>query len=129
MESLDKNYWGKPEYDSYLVITCHKLRKKQLKDFETEDLRIMIGQSIGLKYLIPLALKILSDNILAEGDIYEGDLLEAVLTSEKDYWKTEIDNWKQVCLLFNENRSLFETDNTKRHIRKVYNEFEKIITE
>ncbi len=30
------------------VITCHKLRKKQLNNFDIEDLRIMIGQNIGL---------------------------------------------------------------------------------
>jgi hypothetical protein len=42
LENLEKGYWGEPEEKSYLVTTCHKLRKKQLKDFETEDLRIMM---------------------------------------------------------------------------------------
>ncbi len=28
LEQLDKQDWGEPEYDSYLVKTCHQLRKK-----------------------------------------------------------------------------------------------------
>ena len=57
LENLENSNWGEPKFDSHLVITCHKLRKKQLKDFEIEDLRIMIGQNIGLKFLIPIAIE------------------------------------------------------------------------
>lgn len=35
----------------------------------------MIGQKIGLDYLIPLVLESLEDNILLEGNFYCGDLL------------------------------------------------------
>ena len=89
LENLENDYWREPTYDSNLVKTCHSLRKKPIKDFEIEDLRIMIGQNIGLKFLIPVALDKLRDNILAEGDYYEGDLLKAVLTSETEFWNTE----------------------------------------
>jgi hypothetical protein len=89
LENLEKDYWGKPDYESHLVKTFHQLRKKPLKEFEIEDLRIMIGQNIGLKFLIPLALEKLRQDILAEGDYYEGDLLKAVLTSEKEFWNLE----------------------------------------
>ena len=46
LESLEKETWLPLNRDegSYLIQTCHSLRKKQLKDFEIEDLRIMIGQ-------------------------------------------------------------------------------------
>ena len=46
----------------------------------------MIGQNTGLQYLIPVAIDHLRQNILAEGDYYEGDLLKAVLTSDKNFW-------------------------------------------
>lgn len=46
----------------------------------------MIGQDIGLDYLIPLALETLEDNILSEGDFYPGDLFNAVLRVNKDFW-------------------------------------------
>ena len=75
VENLENDFWGEPMDDSHLVLTCHRLRKKPLGDFETEDLRIMIGQNIGLKYFIPLAIDTLLDNVLAEGNLYEGDLL------------------------------------------------------
>lgn len=130
LESLEKDYWGEPEYNSYLVSTCHRLRKKPLKDFETEDLRIMIGQNIGLSYLIPLALDKLDDNILADGDFYEGDLLQAVLKSDKEYWKAEKENWKRMCGIFNRDLGLLEnhynTSSIKREWFSTFAEFEKI---
>jgi len=126
LESLEKDYWGEPDYGSYLVTTTYKLRKKQLKDYEIEDLRIMISENIGLKYLIPLAILILDKDILAEGDFYEGDLFYSVIESDKEYWEIEIDNWKKLCQVFEKNRSLLENDYTTKDIRIAFTEFEKI---
>lgn len=53
-----------------------------------EDLRLLIGQDIGLPVLLPLAVEVLRDNPLAEGDMYEGDLLRAVLTRNPAVWST-----------------------------------------
>ena len=100
LEILENKVWEKPNYESYLISTCHELRKKRLNDFEIEDLRIMIGQNIGLEYLIPLALEYLNQNILAEGDYYKGDLLKSVLNSDENYWKSEKENWKKMCSIF-----------------------------
>src|SRR5262245_41729932 len=36
-DELDPPAWGPPEYDSYLVRTCHELRKKPLSQFTIED--------------------------------------------------------------------------------------------
>ena len=44
-----------------------------------EDLQIMIGQQIGLPYLVPITLQRLRANVLAEGAFYPGDLLANVL--------------------------------------------------
>lgn len=49
-------------------------------------MRLLIGQDVGLPYLLPLALKVLRDNPMAEGDMYEGDLLSAVLTRNPAVW-------------------------------------------
>ncbi len=106
LENLEKDFWGEPTYDSHLVKTCHRLRQKLLQEFDTEDLRIMIGQNIGLKYLIPMALETLKDNVLAEGDLYEGDLLKSVLTSDKDFWENEKDNFEDLEKLIRENEDL-----------------------
>lgn len=131
LENLEKDYWGDvPKDESYLITTCHQLRKKQLRDFSVEDLRMMIGQSIGLRFLIPLAIETLEDHILAEGDFYEGDLLKAVLTSDRSYWKAEAGNWHTVVKLFRKNKQQLETAETTREIRcgwlEAFADFEKI---
>jgi hypothetical protein len=46
----------------------------------------MIGQQIGLPFLIPIAIEALEIDPLAEGDHYPGDLLEAVLSVEDSFW-------------------------------------------
>ena len=86
LEQLEKDVWADPGYDSYLVMTVYRLRKKPLKDFTIEDLRITIGQNMSLEYLIPIALKELKKNILAEGHFNPGDLLSNVLTADINYW-------------------------------------------
>ena len=93
LEELEGLDWGAPTYDSYLVTTCHALRKKPLREFGVEDLRIMIGQNIGLPFLLPLALEVLKKEPLAAGDYYDGDLLAAVLRSEVKQLK----DWRAVA--------------------------------
>ena len=98
LESLEKKTWPALSSDegSYLIKTCNSLRKKQLQDFTTEDLRIMIGQEIGLYFLMPLAIETLTDNLFAEGDYYEGDLLKSVLDVDTKFWDDNKDYWQQL---------------------------------
>jgi hypothetical protein len=117
LERLEKDVWGEPEYGSHLVTTCHALRKKELRLFQTEDIRIMIGQNIGLPYLLPLAFEVLKSDILATGDYFSGDLLLNVLKSDPAYWKKHPAQWRQVCDLFAENRQRLETQETTKHIK------------
>ncbi len=86
LQDLENVYWCEPNFDSHLVVTCHELRKKPIGNFSIEDLRIMIEQQNSLDYLIPLALESLGDNILSQGDFYCGDLLDAVLRVDNDFW-------------------------------------------
>ncbi|MAM87500.1 MAG: hypothetical protein CME36_09365 [unclassified Hahellaceae] len=51
-----------------------------------EDLRLLIGQGIGLEHLVPLALAVLADNPLARGKLYRGDLLTAVAGLPDAFW-------------------------------------------
>jgi hypothetical protein len=78
----------------------------------------MIGQSIGLDYLIPMAIDVLIENILAEGDFYEGDLLKSVLTSDKSYWKKSTENWRIICDLIQKNEQLLNDFDTTWEIKK-----------
>ena len=87
IEELEGQEWDEPNFDSNVVVKCYTLRKKSIHKFTNEDLRIMIGQKIGLNMLVPLALETISDNILAEGDYYPGDLLEMLLKIDSIFWK------------------------------------------
>jgi CDI immunity proteins len=89
LDQLDPPAWGEPDFHSHLVRTCHALRRKPIREFVVEDLRIMIGQEIGLPWLVPLALEVLEQNPLAEGDYYPGDLLRSVLTVDSAFWSRE----------------------------------------
>ena len=64
LEELDGEKWKEPEYDSHLVRTIHSLRKKPLKDFTVEDLRICIGQQFFLEFLVEIAIEELEKNPL-----------------------------------------------------------------
>lgn len=122
LEKLENDYWKKPDFDSYLVITCHELRKKPLKEFEAEDLRIMIGQSIGLNYLIPIALEFLNWNIFTDGDFHKGDLLKAVLKVEAVFWKEEKKMFKEFKRIIKDNENLLQKEGVD-----FLNDFNKLI--
>lgn len=86
LEELEGERWGEPTFDSYLVTTCHRLRKKPVGEFTVEDLRIMIGQQIGLPFLVPIAVEVLAQDPLAQGDFYPGDLLKMVISVPDSFW-------------------------------------------
>jgi hypothetical protein len=105
LEQLENDKWDEPGFDSDLVKRTYALRKVPLNKFAVEDLRIMIGQGFGLEYLIPLALDTLSKDIFAEGDLYPGDLLQATLKIDKQFWNKHSDLWQKLDSLlqqFNE---------------------------
>jgi CDI immunity proteins len=92
LEQLENDFWDdypdSSELMTTLVTNCHRLRKKPIDQFTIEDLRIMIGQDIGTKYLMPKALDVLESNPFASGDFYEGDLLHSLMKMKlKEYWK------------------------------------------
>jgi hypothetical protein len=94
LQELEQSDWGEPTYDSYLVTTVNRLRRVPLRQFTVEDLRIMIGQGIGLPFLVPLALEHLRNNPLVEGDYYPGDLLKSMLTADSTFW-LEHSEWRE----------------------------------
>jgi hypothetical protein len=86
LQELEGQDWGDGNFPSHLVRTCHALRRKPLRDFTVEDLRIMIGQNFSLNYLVPLAIEQLQRDPLVAGDFFPGDLLAKVLKVEVSFW-------------------------------------------
>lgn len=92
LQDLEKEDFGDPmsKYTG-LINRVLQLRRLPLNTFTVGDLRLMIGQKVGLKYLVPLALEVLREDILVEGDYYKGDLLVAVSSLDEIYWKEHPD--------------------------------------
>ena len=105
LEELERNKWGEPEYRSHVVTECHRLRRVQLRLLTVENLRLLIGQNIGLTFLIPIALERLREDPLVEGDFFPGDLLSAVLRSNRSYWAENAKEREAVVAIIERARS------------------------
>jgi hypothetical protein len=66
------------------------------EEFGVEELRLLIARQQGLRRYVPLALDLLEENPLAEGDYYPGDLLHAILNVDGNYWHAHRDQWERV---------------------------------
>jgi hypothetical protein len=110
LEQIENDYWGEPGYDSYVVMTCHSMRKKPLAEVTVEELRLVIGQGFSLQYLIPMAIEKLEENILAEGDLYEGDLFTNVISKNTfEYWKSHKEEWEILLEIYNRNKDAVDS--------------------
>jgi hypothetical protein len=88
LDDLEAPGWGDPPPGSTgLVAAVHQLRRKPVGGLSVEDLRVLIGQRVSLDRLVPLAIERLREDPLAGGDMYEGDLLAAVLRVEAGFWR------------------------------------------
>jgi hypothetical protein len=98
IEQLENNYWKKElEFPTSLVGKCYDYRKIKLSELTIEQIRLLISQQIGIEFLIGIALKKLELNIIAEGNLYEGDLLDSVSKIPAKFWnknKTEFEKLK-----------------------------------
>jgi hypothetical protein len=86
LEELDAFPSADLEGDSYLISEVRRLLAVPLRQLRIEDLRLLIGQSVGLKYLVPMALDHVVDHPLAAGDFYPGDLLKNVMDVPETFW-------------------------------------------
>src|SRR5690349_2817974 len=75
-----------PEDATALVRRVHTLRTVPLRSLSTGDLRVLIAQDVARQTLVPIAVGMLRDRPLLEGDFYPGDLLLAVLRVPEAHW-------------------------------------------
>lgn len=85
LHDLGDTEWGDPAFDAALAGALRRLRRKPIGDFSVEDLRVAVGQKVGIAHLVPLAIERLEASPLAGGDFYPGDLLMAVLRAESQW--------------------------------------------
>jgi hypothetical protein len=128
IESIENVIWQKPDFNSSkLEKKCYELRKKNIDDLSTEDLRLLISQNIGLKALIPKAILILTEEPFIEGDFYEGDLLQTVLNVDNLFWSENFELHETVKNIFDNHINQLEeldlTTEIKNNLLRSRQEF------
>ena len=87
IEQLEKDSWKEPsEFPTEIVEKCHRYRKISIAELTNEQMRLLISQEIGIDHLIGPILRRLEQNILAEGNLYKGDLLVSISRIPSKYW-------------------------------------------
>lgn len=108
IEELENDFWGEPTFDSYVVTTCHRARKKPIKLLSKEEIRCLIGQKTGLKFLLPIAVDILKNEPLIDITYFKGDLLLTLLRLEISDWEYNQNELKKFIILLQDNRPQIE---------------------
>ena len=101
IEQLENDFWDEPNFFSGLVTQCHKLRRIPISELTSGNLRLLIGQQIGLQYTIPLALECLNIYPFDDGDRFEGALLQNVLRINVDFWVNHKDLYCELLSVMN----------------------------
>ncbi|MGC4979650.1 contact-dependent growth inhibition system immunity protein [Streptomyces sp. DT193] len=91
LEELEGLRWPAPPADTTpMVRNVYELRRRPVATLEPHELARLIGQDVGLPWLLPLAVEILRDTASkqAEGGWFDDDLLYAVITRKPEVWAT-----------------------------------------
>jgi hypothetical protein len=119
IEQLENDYWKEVHFPSSLVEKCFAYRKIPVAELSTEQIRLLISQQIGLPYIVPKAITILEENILAEGDYYPGDLLHSLLSLSEDDWSQNLKEKNKLIELLRQNASVIDATGSRELIRKT----------
>ena len=108
IEELENDYWGDPALDSYVITTCHKARQKPIRSLSNEEIRCLIGQKTGIKYLLPIAVGIVKKEPFIDITLFEGDLLLQLLRLDINDWKYNPNELQIFITIIFDNRSQIE---------------------
>ncbi|MFD3838156.1 contact-dependent growth inhibition system immunity protein [Streptomyces sp. NPDC058642] len=88
LEELEGQRWPDPSEDTPMVKNVHELRRRPIGELQPHELARLIGQDVGLPWLLPVAVGILRDGAprQAAGGWYDDDLLSAVVTRRPEVW-------------------------------------------
>jgi len=80
MESLEQleGVWPEPESPTGLVLRCHAARKKPIDELSDLELATLLNQDIGVKHILPEAVRRLAQNQPDDTEYFDGQLKEAV---------------------------------------------------
>ena len=92
-----------PYDDSSVIQHMYYLFHTQARRWTVEDYRYLVGQETALDIILPKVFEILQFDIKADGGFYEGDLLNAVLQINADFWEQHKDLYNTACMLIKNN--------------------------
>jgi len=88
LQEIEGDDWGDPATaETDLIGNVLQYRRTPLRDLGAEELRELILQQVSLDLLVPRALTLLEHDPRTAGDLYEGDLLAAVLLAKRGFWR------------------------------------------
>lgn len=96
------------EHWSNLVRKCNALEDKLVDRMTIEEMRLMMSQDIGTQFILPFAILELRKDILAEGDMYPGDLLNNILRLPHVFWKEHTELKQIIIGLVTDNAEVLE---------------------
>ena len=121
----------KINFNSHLVMRIEQVIDKKISDLTESDIRLLVNQSFGLEYVIPLAINLLEEDLFLESDFYEGDLLLNLISIDNTYWKKHRDQWeklhKTLTNQFNNIHQIIFDDSIKTDLIEKHDNFMKII--
>lgn len=122
LDAVDPPAWGPAPPDATpLIMRCHRLRTKPLRNFTDEDLGIMLRQQVALNHLVwPALARLRSASLLEDGD-YPTDLLVGVLRVDPAYWERSPDYDLELHRLAEEARERFTLAPDVRELIESFN--------
>ncbi|MFD5909568.1 contact-dependent growth inhibition system immunity protein [Streptomyces massasporeus] len=99
LEQLEGRRWpDPPQGTTSMVKAVHELRRRPVGTLEPHELARLIGQDVGLPWLLPLAVEILRTTApgQAAGGWYDDDLLYAVVTRKPEVWANDPDSAREL---------------------------------
>ena len=105
-----------------LTMELDCLSTKKLCDYSNSDIYLAVSQEKGLRFTLPLAIRLIEDDILIECEFYEGDLLKAVLQVSPAYYQNNATDLIRVASVVSltDNRRIMSEYDGNRDLRRLY---------
>ena len=87
LEQLEDDVWPEPDVHTSLIDTCHRLRRVPIDSLAPGEIRLLLGQRIGVRHLVPRALNFLDADPLTDASYFPGDLLTSVLRADENRFR------------------------------------------
>ena len=120
IEQLEKVHWKEEtDFPTDLIKRCFQYRKIPINELSVDQIRTLLSQKIGVKYLIELAMDKLAEDIMIEADLYKGDLLETVSKITLQDWNSNQKQYEKLKELISANTEIIKEEFGEKDFRKL----------